>query len=298
MPRFDIPTPVALTVELIVADLRVIAGDRRDAVVDVRPHEPSRPEDVRAADETTVELTAGTLVVRTPKSWRHWTPFGGNGGTVDVTIEVPAGSRLHADLSLGSVRAEGRLGDCRIKTAMGDISVAEAGELTLKTSHGHITVDHGTGFADIHTGSGRIRVGMIDGPLVVRDGNGDVRVDEVTGDLRAKSSNGDIEVARASRSVSARTAAGDIRIVEVARGAVVLRTAAGEVDVGVREGTAAWLDVGSSHGSVRNGLYTVEGPGDSTDTVELRANTGLGDITIRRSQGTPPSAVLSEEADT
>jgi hypothetical protein len=284
MPTFATPGPIAVEVELVIAELRIVAGDRADTVVEVRPVDPANAEDVKAAGETRVELDGGRLVIRTTKSWRHYTPFG-TGGTVDVFVEVPAGSQVTGTISLGNAHTGGRLGACRLKTAMGNVSVEEAGELHLKTSHGNITVDRGEGFADIHSGSGKIRVGEIDGPLVVRNSNGDTRIGALTGDLRAKSANGDITVGRAPASVVARTASGDIRIGEVVRGTVVLRTAAGEVEVGIGSGTAAWLDVNSQHGRVRNDLDLTDGPAESDDTVEVRARTGMGDIVIHRSLG-------------
>ncbi len=84
-------------------------------------------------------------------------------------------------------------------------------------------------------------------------------------------------------SVSARTAHGSIRIDEVSRGAVDLQTSYGAIEVGMRRGTAAWLDLSSRHGRVRNSLDETDGPAGADDTVELRASTSYGDILIHRS---------------
>ena len=105
---------------------------------------------------------------------------------------------------------------------------------------------------------------------------------EVTGDLRVKSANGRISVDRAHTSVIAKTANGNIRIGEVMHGAIVLETAAGELEVGIREGTAAWLDVSSKYGRVRNCLDETNSPEQSEATVEIRARTSYGDIKIHR----------------
>ena len=53
------------------------------------------------------------------------------------------------------------------------------------------------------------------------------------------------------------------------------------------EGTAAWLDVSSQHGTVRNALQPADAPGADDDTVELHAHTSWGDILIRRPSSTP-----------
>ncbi|WP_329396200.1 hypothetical protein [Streptomyces melanogenes] len=58
-------------------------------------------------------------------------------------------------------------------------------------------------------------------------------------------------------------------------------TAIGDLEVGIRESTAAWLDVNTRMGIVRNALSTADAPGTEDHTVEVRARTGLGDIVIR-----------------
>jgi hypothetical protein len=58
----------------------------------------------------------------------------------------------------------------------------------------------------------------------------------------------------------------------------------GELEVGIREGTAALLDVRSQYGNVRNFLTASDGPKASDQTVEVRARTSYGDIVIRRSE--------------
>ena len=84
-------------------------------------------------------------------------------------------------------------------------------------------------------------------------------------------------------SATAKTANGDVRITGVSRGEVVLETAAGELEVGIREGTAAWLDVATQFGAVHNTLGTDDAPGPSDSTVEVRARTAVGDILVGRS---------------
>ena len=66
--------------------------------------------------------------------------------------------------------------------------------------------------------------------------------------------NGRITIDRAGATVTAKTANGDIRIGEVARGATVAHTALGKVDIGVRDGVAAWLDLNTSFGTVVSDL--------------------------------------------
>jgi DUF4097 and DUF4098 domain-containing protein YvlB len=121
---------------------------------------------------------------------------------------------------------------------------------------------------------------------VIKNSNGDTVVGEVTGDLRVKSANGRISVDRAHASVIAKTANGNIRLGEVVNGEIVLETAAGELEVGIREGTAAWLDVSSKYGRVRSSLDETGSPEQSEARVEIQARTSVGDIKIHRANQT------------
>src|ERR1035437_3220832 len=69
-------------------------------------------------------------------------------------------------------------------------------------------------------------------------------------------------------------------------GAIVLETAVGELEVGIREGTAAWLDVSAQYGRVRNSLDEASSPEQSEATVEVRARTSYGKILIHRATQT------------
>ena len=59
MPVFDTPEPISVTIDLGLGDIRIAASDRADTVVDVRPTDESNEPDVRAAEQTRVEYTAG-----------------------------------------------------------------------------------------------------------------------------------------------------------------------------------------------------------------------------------------------
>jgi hypothetical protein len=282
MPTFQTPEPISVTVAIGVGEIRITASDRTDTVVSVTPSEASKRSDVEAAENTRVELAQGSLLVKAPRSWKRYTPFGG-GESVDVAIELPAGSRVEAEADVANFTSRGRLAECRFTTAVGKIRIEETGPLHVNTSGGNVTVDRMTGRGEI-TGSGQIRIGEIDGSAVIKNLNGVIWVGEVTGDLRCNSANGDVTIDRALGAVTAKTANGAVRIGEVVRGSVELGTAMGELEVGIREGTAALLDVRSSYGSVRNSLKASDGPEGSDETVDVRARTSYGDILIHRSR--------------
>ena len=281
MATFETPEPISVSVALVVGDLRIIASDRSDTVLVVSPSDVSKEADVKAAEQTHVDFAQGRLTIRAPKSWRQFSPFRGS-ESVDVAIELPAGSRVDAEAAVGDFSCDGRLGQCRFTTSVGNIGLDETGPLHLNTSAGHVNVDRIGGRAEI-TASGRIAIREIAGPAVIKNLNGVTWVGEVKGDLRCNAANGDITVDRALGAVAAKTANGAVRIGEVVRGSVELGTAYGELEVGIREGTAALLDVRSQFGSVRNLLSPSDGPQQSDQTVEVRARTSFGDIVIRRS---------------
>ncbi|MGW1721331.1 DUF4097 family beta strand repeat-containing protein [Streptomyces sp. NPDC002306] len=279
MPSFDTPEPISATAHVDAGSIQFTAGDRLDTSVEVRPRDPDRDKDVRAAEQTEVTYAGGVLAVRTKQ--RHLV---GPSGAVDITVDLPTGSRVDITGSWVQVLGEGRLGEVRVKTSSGDVRLDTTGPLNLTASHGSITVDRVVGTAEITTSSGSLRVGTVDGSAVLKNSHGATTVGAVTGEVRVSGANGDIDIARAEDSVAATTAHGALRVGEVVRGIVQLETSYGSIEVGVREGTAAWLDVSSGRGQVRNALADAEPPQRTEDTVEVRARTRWGNIDVRRAR--------------
>jgi DUF4097 and DUF4098 domain-containing protein YvlB len=283
MPTFDTPEPISVAVDLAVGDVRITASDRDDTAVEVLPSDGAHEPDVRVAEQTRVEYASGRLLIKAPKQRGLGLFAFGRGGSIDVTIDLPAGSRLQGDASVAAFRSAGRLGDCRIKIATGDLQLDHTGTLDLSTSGGTITVERVVGHAEVSTGSGKVRLRAIDGTGVIKNANGDIWVGEIGGDLRANSANGDISVDHANAGITANTANGDVRVGGLTRGSASLKTACGEIEIGIHGGTAARLDVHTHFGKVQNEMNTAEAPEPSDETAEVRARTGYGDIVIRRS---------------
>ncbi|QHC31487.1 MULTISPECIES: DUF4097 family beta strand repeat-containing protein [unclassified Streptomyces] len=278
MPAFDTPAPISVTAHVGAGSLRLVASDRPDTVVEVLPG-GKRGKDVRAAEQTEVTYANGELSIRTKER-----TFIGPTGTVEVTVELPTGSRVDVSGSWVQVFGEGGLGEARVKTSVGDVRLDTAGPLKLTVSHGSISVDRVAGGAEITTSSGSLRVGTVHGPAVLKNSHGSTVVGVVTGELRVSGANGDIDIECAEGDVVATTAHGTLRAAEVVRGSVQLETSHGAIEVGVREGTAAWLDVSSERGHVRNALTVSGAPGASEETVKVRARTRYGNIDVRRAR--------------
>jgi DUF4097 and DUF4098 domain-containing protein YvlB len=280
MPTFDTPEPISATIDVVIGDVRITAGDGGATVVEVRPSDASSQEDVKAAGQTRVEYADGHLLVKAPKL-RSWSIRSG-GGSIDVTISLPAGSRVQGAGQLADFHCDGRLGDCRIKTGLGRIRLDAAETVSLKSGTGDISVDRATGDAEVTAGSGEVRLRELDRSAVIKNSNGDTWIGEARRDVRVRTANGSIAVDLTNASVVAKTASGDVRLGEVVRGSVVLETRSGDLEIGIREGTAAWLDVSSAVGKIHNALDTADSPEASAETVEVRARTAVGDIVIRR----------------
>ena len=285
MQSFETPDPISVSVDLGVGDVQISATERSDTMVDVRPTDPDDKRDIAAAEQTTVEYANRRLLVRTPKKWRHWTLRGG-GESVDLRIDLPAGSALHIETGVASIRCGGPLGECHLKTGVGDIEADEVGSAEIKSGAGDITLDRVEGAAEVTSGSGSIGIAAVGGRAVVRNGNGDTWIGEVGGEARVNAANGRISIDRASAGVVAKTANGPVRLGEVDRGAIVAQSAFGPIEVGVRDGVAVWLDLDTKYGNVQNDLDAAERPGPTDDVVEIHAHTSMGDITVRRAAGT------------
>ena len=281
MPAFDTPQPIVATVEVGVGDVRVAASERADTVVEVRPSHPDKADDMLAAEQTRVEFTGGRLLVKAPKSWKRWSPFS-DGGSVEVSIELPAGSQLIVSSGVASVRGTGTLAATRLASGGGDVHLERTGTLRARSGFGDLEIEHVAGDADITTGSGTARIGAIDGSARIKNSNGDSWVGLAGKDLRINSANGNIVVDRADGTVVVKTANGDVRLGAGTRGAVVAETGRGGLEIGIPDGTAAYLDLHTHFGRVDSELEGSEAPETRTATVEVRARTGFGDIWVRR----------------
>jgi DUF4097 and DUF4098 domain-containing protein YvlB len=282
MPTFDTPTPIDLAINLPVGVIQIVASDRDDTVVTVSPTNPEKAVDRRGAEETKVSLDGPSLTVRGPKPRLSWI---GPTESVDVKVELPTGSRLTAEISVGAVRTIGTLGATRIKASTGGVDLEATGDLWLRASHGNTTIGAVDGSAEITADHGQIRIGSVIGDSNLKASHGSITVGESGGDLEAKLSYGDLEVANALGSVAAKTAYGSIGLREISSGSMQVESGFGQITIGIREGVPAWLDLSSKEGRVRNDLDGAGAPDEAESSVAVRARTQFGDITIQRAKG-------------
>lgn len=279
MPTFATPNPIDLAINLQVGRIDVVASDRSDTVVTVKPSS-GRPNDIKAVDETKISLDGDRLTVIGPKPKISW--IGPNSGdSVDITVELPTGSRLAAEIAVGNLSARGELGATRVKSATGNVDIDATADVWLRASHGTITVTKVGGGADITAAHGEIRVDSIAGDALLKSSYGGVKLGEVGGDLETKLSYGDLTIGTSRGSVTAKTAFGTTQIGEVSSGSVQVDSGFGAVILGIRNGASAWLDLQSKLGRVTNDLASEPSPTGTGDTLSVRVRTN-GDITVHR----------------
>lgn len=281
MPTFITPGPIDLAINLQVGRIDVIASDRADTVVTLTPS-GARANDRKAVDDTRVTFENDRLSIIGPKPKISWIGPGAGDG-VDITVELPSGSRLTAEIAVGDVSAKGQLGATRVKSATGRVQVEDTGDVWLRTAHGTTTVHTADGSADITSAYGQIRIDTVTGDALLKSSYGGIEIGESGGDVEAKLSYGDLEITRALASVTAKTAFGSTTLTEVSSGAIQIENGYGPVTIGVRRGVTAWLDLSSKQGRVHNDLPGEGAPSAAEDTVAVRVRTSGGDITVQQS---------------
>lgn len=280
MPKFETPEPITANIEPGIGHVTVIAGDRGDTVVEIRPTDPVNGSDADAAERTIVDFAGNMLTIRGPK----FSPFSWSSKTrsIDVTVELPADSNVHGKSAMGDLTATGRLGDLSYKTGLGHIRFDESATLSVSSATGNVLGKRVSGKASATTASGRLQVGELAGGGVLNNSNGVTLVGAALRPVKVRSANGDITVEEAAADVEAKTSLGAVRVLDAVRGSLTLETAMGEIEVGIREGSAAWLDVSTKFGRVRNEMTASGPPPEHVERVEIHANTAFGDVTVRR----------------
>jgi DUF4097 and DUF4098 domain-containing protein YvlB len=178
MLKFDTPAPIATVLNIPAGRVQLIAADRADTTVEVRPADPGKRRDVQTAEQTTVTYTDGVLRIHTePKN-----PLFGSSGSVEVTVQLPAGSHVEAKTESSELRGVGRLGDVTFDGAYRQIKIDEAADVRLSAVDGDIEIGRLTGSAEISTPRGDIRIAeAIRGTVVLTTQSGDISITAAAG---------------------------------------------------------------------------------------------------------------------
>jgi hypothetical protein len=179
MQKFDTPAPISAVLDIPAGRVQVIAADRADTTVEVRPASPSKSRDTKTAEQTTVAYADGVLRIRTAEPGSQ---LSGPSGSVEVTVQLPVGSRIEAKAASAELRGVGRLGDVAFEGAYRQIKVDEAASVRLTATDGDIEVGRLNGPAEISTARGDIRITeAVRGTVVLRTQSGDISVAAAVG---------------------------------------------------------------------------------------------------------------------
>jgi len=274
MVTFATPKPITAALTTAGARVQVVAGERTDTVVRVEPINSADKTDVKVAEKTEVEFSDGELSIRTNKA-------GDKNGSVAITVELPVGSRLNLNLAWSEVAVDGRLGDCELEMASGQVRLDQVAALRGRMAAGSVAVGRVAGPVDIEGATGGVRMGEVEGVVRYQGSSGRVWIGHALSDVDFRGANGSFDIDRAEGDVVAEAADCPIRIGRMTRGRARLMNASGGIEVAVAENSAAAVDAESRKGSVRDSVSAPDASADSTDQVEVYARTRRDDIVIR-----------------
>lgn len=178
MQKFDTPAPISAVLDISAGRIRFIAADRADTTVEVLPADVSKGRDVQAAKETTVEYGEGVLRIAAPEAKNQ---ILGNSGSVEVTVQLPVGSRIEAKAASADFQGVGRLGDVAFEGAQGTVKLDETASARLALQAGDVSV------------------GRLGGPAQIGTQKGDIHITEaMTGTVTLSTEHGEISVGAAS----------------------------------------------------------------------------------------------------
>lgn len=275
MPEFDTPAPIRIRVELTAGEVSLRLSDTTVTRVEV----DSSWDD--AVDQTRVELHGDELLVVGPRRSGLFrsTP------EIEVVIEAPTGSSLDAELHSADLDVAGTLARARVRTGSGDVALDRVtDELRADSGSGDVRVAYAGGGGALRAGSGDLEVEAIGGGrLQCNTGSGDIALGRVEAAADLRSGSGDVSVQDSSAELVASTASGDQQVRRAWAGTLRLRSASGDVHVGISGGAAAWLDITTVSGSVNSVLDRSSEPGDDEARVAVHVSTVSGDVDLTRS---------------
>ncbi|GAA5029216.1 DUF4097 family beta strand repeat-containing protein [Streptomyces siamensis] len=193
MQKFATPAPVQAVIAVPAGRIQLIAADRADTTVEVLPVNASKSRDVKAAEQIQVTCDDGVLRIEAPQAPNR---ILGPAGSVEITVQLPTGSRVEATAAGAELRGVGRLGDVVFDGGYLKVKIDEADSARLAGTDADITV------------------GRLNGPGEISTQKGDVTVTEaVRGTLALSTQMGDVTACAArgvSASLDARTGYGRI----------------------------------------------------------------------------------------
>jgi hypothetical protein len=218
MKTFATTAPVSAVLDIPAGRIQVVAADRADTTVEILPADATKSRDVKAAERIEVTFDDDVLRIGAPKTASR---IFGESGSVEVTVRLPAGSRIEAKAAGADFRGVGRLGDVAFEGALGSIKLDETAGARLTLQSGDVSVGRLGGSAEISTQKGDLTIAeAMGGTVTLRTESGDISVGaarDVSASLDAGTAFGRIHNAlsntagaAAGLTIHATTAHGDI----------------------------------------------------------------------------------------
>ncbi|CAM5401535.1 hypothetical protein SSPIM334S_06806 [Streptomyces spiroverticillatus] len=178
MQTFATATAVTAHLDLPAGSIRLIAADRTDTTVEVRPADPTKSRDTKAAEATTVTYADGVLRITAPQAKNSLS----HPGAIEVTVQLPAGSHIAATTASADFRGVGRLGDVTYDSAHGSIKLDETAAARLTLQAGDIHVGRLNGTAQLTTAKGDLTITeAVQGEVTLRTEAGNITVTAARG---------------------------------------------------------------------------------------------------------------------
>ncbi|MFI9239137.1 DUF4097 family beta strand repeat-containing protein [Streptomyces sp. NPDC053079] len=179
MQKFATTAPISAVLDIPAGLIRFIAADRADTTVEVLPANASKSRDVKAAEQMTVAYADGVLRIEAAPAKNRVL---GNSGSVEVTVQLPAGSRVEAKAALAELRGVGRLGDVAFEGAQATVKLDESASTCIALQAGDISLGRLNGPAQISTQKGDLNITeALHGTVELRTEHGDICVGAARG---------------------------------------------------------------------------------------------------------------------
>lgn len=260
MQQFATPQPITLRVRMPAGTVHVIAEETATTTVDLRPRDETDQEAWKLVEQARISLDGDTLLVEV-RNRHRWSQT----SELALRVELPSDSQVDLTTASASLRCAGRLASLQAKSASGDVDAADV-----------------TGDASVITASGDVLVRYVRSKLRVKSASGDIEVVRSDGEVDVKVASGDVVVRASGGSVRAHTASGDVRVDSADTGSLAVETVSGDVRIGVRAGSAVWLDLTSRSGKTFSELPIEDAPPTADCALNVNVRTVSGDISVVR----------------
>src|SRR5829696_5795003 len=267
---FQTPRPVRLDIRNGAGEIRLEAVPAHETTIYLEPQSDNEAS-TAAVHSARIELherADGHDVVIDVRGPRRF--FRG----AEVLIRVTCPLESEAEIHTGSADIQGRglFRSVDVETGSGDVrfdDVAEDAEISAAS--GDVEISLVGGEARINTASGDIHIGMLGGGGRLNTASGDVVVRTAGGRFEANTASGDVVVREALGSVSINTASGDQEVGSAFHDSINLRSASGDLRVGIKQGSRLYVDARSRSGDVVSELPVSDTPPEGeSPLIELR----------------------------